>query len=212
MRIINMTPSQQIKHYTDMLVRREEMEKQEVDLEKALKRERELSAAKKAARLFSLPFKKRAFKAINDASQVLALTFVFAVLAAFVQFGSVFCAIVDFVYIILFGLFYPFALFYFAAFKSLRIKKFEEKIEKIEKSLSNMTSRKVLEEKIAKIKNDMPETTSSYTSKSSVEDTEWYKEKSDEYYRMYMGYPPKEESSLSSLSTDTTLDLHPGDY
>ena len=73
-------------------------------------------------------------------------------------------------------------------------------------------SKKELEDKIAELKRNMPESKIGYTSNPGVEETEWYKEKSDEYYRMYMGFPPKEESSLSSLSTDATLDMHPGDY
>ena len=53
---------------------------------------------------------------------------------------------------------------------------------------------------------------SSYTTTSDVTSTEYYKEAVDKYYRTYMGFPPKDENKLPDYATDTTLDMHPGDY
>ena len=212
MTIIEKSDSDLLRYYTERLAERVEKENLIREQEKALEGEKTRSAFKKAASLFSFPFKSDAFGALLTAILTLYMTIIFAGCAIFVIIAVVFCALVDFLYIILFGLFYPFALLYFAAFKPLRIRRLGKKLEKTNNSLAHMISKKELEDKIAELKRNMPETKSVYTSNPGVEETEWYKEKSDEYYRMYMGFPPKEESSLSSLSTDATLDMHPGDY
>lgn len=178
---------------------------------KKLADERKLSAFKKAARCFSFPFKEEAFSALWTAARTVMITIIFASCAGFIAVAAMVCGIIDLLYILLFAVAYPFLVLYFLLFKGLRIKCFERKIEKINQQLKSCRSMKTLSKELAECN---PKSTHSYTSSDSsgITSTDYYKEKVDEYYRIYMGYPPKEDKALSDLATDTTLDLHPGDY
>ncbi len=93
---------------------------------------------------------------------------------------------------------------------------YDKKLKKAEKDLAKFNAKEIATEinRISKeIDRYMKSTKSAPNSHpSGVESTDYYKEKVDEYYRLYMNFPPKEEKTLSDLATDTTLDLHPGDY
>lgn len=219
MNISEMSNSSQLKYYEEKLAIREKKENLRDKLEQALDREQNFNAFAKAKKIFSFPFKNEAFGALFDAILFLGATLIFSVCAFFVLWAVLFCAIVDFIYIILFGLAYPFVLLYFAIFKKQRIEKLKKKLNKVKNSLSGMPEKEELQNKIRSLNKtqtsthtDSSNSSASYSSSSGIESTDYYKNKKDEYYRLYMGFPPKEESSLSSLSTDTTLDLHPGDY
>jgi hypothetical protein len=221
MKISEMPTEKQLKHYKELLEKRIATENIKEKLETKLEKEITRNAFKKAGDLFSFPFKKGAFAALLEAILFLGATIIFASCGFFVIWAILFCAIVDFLYIILYGLAYPCMILYFALFKKPRVKSLEKKLKKVKNTLSHMTKKETLQQKIRSLEPKKSESTyssSSYTSSSEITSTsgitstDYYKSKVDEYYRQYMGYPPKDDSSLSSLSTDTTLDLHPGDY
>ena len=208
---------EQLKYYEDKLALRVKKENLLEKQEKALEREECFGAFWHAKRVFSFPFKGGAFAALWTAILALGATLIFSGCAFFVTWAVAFCAIVDLIYAILYGLGYPFIVAYFAIFKKKRIKRLKAKINKTTMSLSQMTPKSELKQKIRELNKNNTTERNSYTgstySTSGITNTEYYKNKKEEYFRQYMGYPPKDEDSgLSSLSTDTTLDLHPGDY
>lgn len=181
-------------------------------IEKRIETENSRSFFKNALCSFSFPFKKGAFRELWYA---LGITFfaVFGLGLPFVLIALIFCALADLAYILLFIVLFPFTCIYFKLFQEKRIERFQKKADKIAQLLEKMTPPTTLNKEINKIKKKL-EPKYTYTSSSSrMRETQYYKDKKDEYYRIYMGYPPKEEKSgLSYLSTDTSLDLHPGDY
>lgn len=199
------------KRLEEAIEKRGKLEGLKKKYQEKLKNEREVSAHKQAARCFSFPFKAEAFSALWTAAHTVMITIIFASCAGFIAVAAMVCAIIDAVYILLFAVAYPFLFLYFLLFKGLRIKCFERKLEKINQQLNSYPSMRTLSRELAECN---PKSTHSYTSSDSsgITSTDYYKEKADEYYRIYMGYPPKEDKPLSDLSTDTTLDLHPGDY
>ena len=94
----------------------------------------------------------------------------------------------------------------------------EGKLEKVRKTLSKGKSsgairREIDErEKVNSSYSSSSSSSSSYTPTSDVTSTDYYKEAVDKYYRVYMGFPPKDDGKLPDYATDTTLDMHPGDY
>lgn len=181
-------------------------------LVKKIEAEKSRSVFKNALSVFSFPFKKRAFSNLNEAL-ISTIFIAFGLVSPFLLIAVIFCALVDLVYMLLYVIFFPFTCLYFLIFKEKRIARFEKKAEKMQRLLEQRTSATQLYKEINKIKKKNEVKYTPTTSSSRMEQTQYYKDKKDEYYRMYMGFPPKEESSgLSYLSTDTTLDLHPGDY
>lgn len=177
-----------------------------VEYENKLKREKNHSCVKKALSLFSFPFGRDAFAGLSETYGLLLVTILFAGCSIFIAIAILFCAIVDFLYIILYGLFFPFACVFYAIFKSVRIKSFEKKIKELSLEVSRYDI-SAIEKQIKEKEKDL----CTYSSSSGVENTDWYKQKSDEYYRLYMNYPPRDDS-LPDYATDVTYDLHPGDY
>ncbi|MBQ3547600.1 MAG: hypothetical protein IJA44_03900 [Clostridia bacterium] len=181
-------------------------------LVKKIEAEKSRSVFKNALSVFSFPFKKRAFSNLNEAL-ISTIFIAYGLVSPFLLIAVIFCALVDLVYMLLYVIFFPFTCLYFLIFKEKRIARFEKKAEKMQRLLEQRTSATQLYKEINKIKKKNEVKYTPTTSSSRMEQTQYYKDKKDEYYRMYMGFPPKEESSgLSYLSTDTTLDLHPGDY
>ena len=169
--------------------------------------------------LFSLPFKVEAFEALNTAMISLICTFIFAVIGCFVGLGAVLCVIADAVYCVLFVPFYPFAVLYLAWFGKRGLALTEKRLAALEKEIGELDIVAVekcvaVREARQRIESERASssTSSSDTSTSGVENTDYYKSKKDEYYRQYMGYPPKDDRPLSDLATDTSLDIDVGDY
>ncbi len=212
--LARMTDYERLQYLKRCLENRTRLTNLEKELSSKLESEKKHSAFKKAGKLFSFPFKKDAFGALFEAFFVVLVSILFAGCTLPILLAVVFCGIVDFLYIIAFGVFYPFAVLYFVIFKAHRIKKFEKKITSTKNELKKCQSADALEKQIkaCEEKRASSSRSSSGSHKSGVENTEWYKKKADEYYRLYMGFPPKDEEGLSSLATDPTLDLHPGDY
>ena len=175
----------------------------------ALTREKEHSAFKKAASLFRFPFGKAAFARIGDASSFLWGTIFFAGVACFVWFGAFLCVIADLVYILLFGVCYPVVLLFYLFFRPLRVRRFSGRLQELEKALRPYDIH-AIERELAELKSVVA-ASRPREKRAGVEDTEWYQEKADEEYRRLMNLPPKKKG-LSNLSTDTTLDMHPGDH
>ena len=149
------------------------------------------SAWKQAAALFSLPFGNDAFGGLASAMGALAATIIFANCTIFIVLAMIFCAIVDVLFLPLFGIFYPFAVIYFWAFKRARIRRFQRRIAEAEREIKKYN--------VAKIQRELAET------QSALHD----------YIRDYDPNPPVTPAppvSLPSYATDVTLDLHPGDY
>lgn len=212
--IAKMTDYEHLQYLKKCLENRTRLTNLEKELSSKLKSEKKHSAFKKAGKLFSFPFKKEAFGALFEAFFVVLVSILFAGCTLPVLLAVVFCVLVDFLYIIAFGVFYPFLVLYFVIFKGHRIKKIEKKIINTKNELEKCPSADVLKKQLEvyEKKHTSSSRSSSGSHKSGVENTEWYKNKADEYYRLYMGFPPKDEDGLSSLATDPTLDLHPGDY
>lgn len=175
---------------------------------KKLQREQNGSIFKKACSLFSFPFGRGAFGALFSAIAVVCATILFANCSFFILIAVIFCGLVDFLYIPLYAVFFPFACLFYLIAKPFRVKRFQKIWKQAEQKLKRCDiqaiEREIAKQKPAGSSCSLPRT-------SGVEQTEWYKNKVDEYYRKYMGFPPKEEN-LSTLATDVTLDLHPGDY
>jgi hypothetical protein len=216
-RVVDMSNGEKVRYYKEKLDHRIKSENLLKRYKEALEREKSLSAHRKVKRVFSFPFKGGAFAALWDAILFLGATLIFASCGFFVLWAIIFCALVDFIYMVAFGLGYPFILAYFVIFKNARIKALEKKINKTRKHLSSIMKKEEIKTKLSDAEKALNSsqysyTVSSYSSTSGIESTEYYKAKTDEYFRAYMGQPPKDDNSLSSLSTDTTLDMHPGDY
>ncbi|MBQ8173958.1 MAG: hypothetical protein IJ009_00985 [Clostridia bacterium] len=189
-----------------------------------LAREGKLNAFKKTASLFSFPFKGHVFSDMFSTALSLILTFIFSVIGSFVLLGIILCAIVDFLYILLYGVFFPFACLYYAVFGPLRRRHFTRKIARAEKKLARYDL-PTLRGRIAACERAMADIVSAekaaceaerahepYVPRpTGVEQTEWYQNKVDDEYRRLMGLPPR-DNSLPAYATDVTLDLHPGDY
>ena len=197
----------------------------EVLTQEKKKLEKKLKVQKKnpflrAFGLFSLPFKAGAFEALGGAMLYLFFTFIFSVVACFVGLGAVLCVIADAVYCVLFVPFYPFAVLYLALFGKKSLARTQSRLAEVEKEIGmvdivavekGVAARKERENKMHARESGHAES-SSHTSTSGVESTDYYKSKKDEYYRQYMGFPPKDERPLSDLATDTALDIDVGDY
>ena len=205
----------------EKLEKRVELENKREKYKKKIKEEQTLSAFKKAKGAFSLPFKKSAFENLVMAMITLLCTIIFASCSGAIVIAMLFCAVVDVLYVPLYFVFFPFLMLYFIVFKGLRIKILEGKLEKVRKTLSKGKSSKALRREIEECEkvNSSHSSSSSYSSSSysntpssDVTSTEYYKEAVDKYYRTYMGFPPKDENKLPDYATDTTLDMHPGDY
>ena len=210
-----------IRRLEEQLNKRTELENLKKKQLDRLEKEKNLSAYKKAIGGFSLPFKKKAFESLVEAMLFLLFTFVFSGCTFFVLIAILFCAVVDAVYSVLFGIAYPFLVIYIALFKKQRIKVCELKLDKTKKKLYRIPSYEKINNKIKEyereIRREKRKASSTRNDRpiiitDNVKNTDYYKEKTDEYYRIYMGFPPKEESSLSSLATDTSLDIDVGDY
>lgn len=148
MEISEMPIEKQLKHYKELLEKRIATENIKEKLETKLEKEITRNAFKKAGDLFSFPFKKGAFAALLEAILFLGATIIFAGCGFFVIWAILFCAIVDFLYIILYGLAYPCMILYFALFKKTRVKSLEKKLKKVENTLSHMTEKETLQKKI----------------------------------------------------------------
>ena len=159
---------------------------------KALKRETDKNALQRAASLFSFPFGKEAFGTLFSAIGSLTITIIFANCAIFVVLAVIFCAIVDVLFLPLFGIFYPFAVLYFLLFKRARIRCFKKRIAQAEREIKQYDIVKLQRELVAE------------------------ERALDEYIRDYdpnpTPTPPVTPVSLPSYATDVTLDIHPGDY
>ena len=182
-----------------------------------IEKEKNISAFKKAWGFFSWPFDGEKISSLIEFIPAVIATVLFAGASVLLGFAALFCAIVDLVWLLIFCVLYPFILLYCAIFKAPRIKRMEKKLKETETELKELPSLDALKNELKLYSNGSSSSSSYLLSSDSpcvsddVKNTDWYKQKKDEYFRFYMGYPPKEEH-LSDLATDTTLDLHPGDY
>ena len=193
------------------LAKRVKLENKREKYNKKLKNEETLTAFQKVKKAFSFPFKKDAFGDMLSAMLVVLCSIIFASCTGFIAIAIVFCALVDALYIPLYGISYPFLLLYFFIFKGLRIKILDAKLRKVREKLSSGKSSKALKREIAQLEKTPYRTTSG--SSSNIRDTEYFKAKSQEYFDGYMGTNTDNGgSNLPDYATDTTLDLHPGGY
>ena len=205
---------------TEKLDKRIKLENTREKYKTKIKKEQSHTAFEKAKAAFDIPFKQEAFEKLLTAMLAMIVTIIFASCSGAMVIAMLFCAIVDVLYLAFYVIAFPFILLYFAVFKGARIKRLERKlnkvIEKLSKGKSSSALKKELAECEARIKSNSSSSSSSsstsYSSSSGITDTEYYKEAVDRYYRTYMGFPPKEGDSLPDRATDTTLDMHPGDY
>lgn len=166
----------------------------------------------RAAALFRFPFGGNAFSAMWDACLFLGATLIFATVASFVVLGMLICLILNGIYTVLFGLCYPLFVLFYLAFGGAISARTEARLSAVEGKLKKIDMI-AIEREIALRERKSRSADSSYKpSSSGVENTEYYKEQKDKYYRQYMGFPPKEEKGLSDLATDTALDIDVGDY
>ena len=164
-----------------------------------------------AVSLFCFPFNANAFSAMWEAALFLLCTLIFASVASFVGLGIVLCAILDGLYAVLFFVAYPFIALFLLCFGGAIARRTEKRLMAVEKKIKALDIISV-EREIALRERETHREASSDRPSSGIENTDYYKEQKDKYYRQYMGFPPKDDKPLSDLATDPTLDLHPGDY
>ena len=204
---------------TEKLDKRIKLENTRKKYKTKIKKEQSRTAFEKAKATFSIPFTREAFDKLLTAMLAMIVTIIFASCSGTMVIAMLFCAIVDVLYLAFYVIAFPFILLYFAVFKGARIKSLERKLKKVNEKLSKGKSSSALKKELAECEariksssSSSSSTSTSYSSSSGITDTEYYKEAVDRYYRTYMGFPPKEGDSLPDRATDTTLDMHPGDY
>ena len=143
-----MNDEQYLKYLKRCLEDRVSAENEKKRLTKRLEREKTVSAFKKAAGLFSVPFKGEAFASLFEAMLTLLCTILFAGCNFLLIIAVIFCAVVDVLYTVLFGIFYPFAVLYFALFKGMRVKRLEKKLRNAEFKLRMCMDETVLKQKL----------------------------------------------------------------
>ena len=187
------------------------------DCESSLKREREVSPFKRAAALFSFPFKQGAFAAIGECAFSALCTIIFAGVASVIMLGALFCAIVDFVWMLLFWVLYPVLVLLLFIIHPVRLWLLKAKKRALDAEMKEfdpaaLTAEvKAVERELDRARKAERDAEPYVPRTSGVEETEWYKNKVDDEYRRLMGLPPR-DNSLPAYATDVTLDMHPGDY
>ena len=187
------------------------------DCESSLKRETEVSPFKRAAALFSFPFKQGAFAAIGECAFGALCTIIFAGCAGVILLGALLCAIVDFVWMVLFWVFYPVLVLLLLIIHPVRLGVLRARSRALAKEMKEFDPAalaaevKATEKKLEAARRAERDAEPYVPRTSGVEQTEWYKQKVDDEYRRLMGLPPR-DNSLPAYATDVTLDLHPGDY
>ena len=205
-----LTPEQKLREY-------EQYKSKESELQNKLDRTNSTAAPRRAARLFRLPFGKNALGAMWEAASFLGLTFIFAGVGALIGIGIFLCLIVDAVWSVIFWVLYPVMLLFVILLHPLRVASLKHRLAKVEEELSSLNLeeiRKEIRDKKEREEKERAEreTTTHYVPMSSgVTETDYYKARVDDEYRRLMNLPPRDDS-LPSYATDTSLDLHPGDY
>ena len=204
------TPEQRLEKYNFL-------SEKKAALENKLRRSQSTSAPRRAAELFRLPFGKNALAAMWEASSFLGLTFIFAGVGALVGVGILLCLIIDAVWAVIFWALYPITLLFVILLHPVRVAALKHRLAKAEKALSTLDLKeiqKAIKDKKEKEERERAERESTYhyiPISDAVKETDYYKNKVDEEYRRLMNLPPRDDS-LPSYATDTSLDLHPGDY
>jgi len=154
----------------------------------------------KAKNLFFLPFNKDAFSTLFQTAVTLLLTFVFSGISPIIFLSIVFCAIIDVAYVVVYVALFPLILVFCFAMKPVKIAHYNASIRKTEKLLVKYDIYKINDE-INKLRDGIKE----YERSLPIGDSD-----ADD---IPVIVPQNGTNSpLSPLSTDTTLDLHPGDY
>lgn len=168
-----------------------------------LGREKGRSAARKAADLFSFPFKGDFLSDMFSTATAMILSFILSVIGGFVLLGILLFALIDLLYILLFGVFYPFALLYFALFGSLRAAIYASRVRRYEKALAELDAPAV-KRRVRELERELKDI-------YEAEEREWRATHPEEP-PTFTPPPVPQPPILGPLSTDPTLDLHPGDY
>ena len=209
----SLTPEQRLEKYNSLSGKK-------AALENKLDRTNSTAAPRRAAELFRLPFGKKALGAMWEASSFLGLTFIFAGVGALVGVGILLCLIIDAVWAVIFWALYPITLLFVILLHPVRVAALKHRLAKAEKALLTLDLEEIQKaikdkkEKEERERAERAERESTYhyiPISDAVKETDYYKNKVDEEYRRLMNLPPRDDS-LPSYATDTSLDLHPGDY
>ena len=214
----------------DLEKRKKEYEKLKSDLsisEQELAREEKRSALAKVFHNMWFPFSADTIGTVFSTAFTLLITIFAAGAVPFVLIGGVLCVIVNIVWAVLYVVLSPIIAIFIAIRKPIRVKKYKSYCDMYRYRIENFdidglnASIGKCDRRIYTIERDNPDFSDKYEGKGnnhiiisdSVKETEFYKEAYDKHFRIYMGFPPKDEkNTLPDYATDVTLDLHPGDY
>ena len=205
-----LTPEEKLEKYN-------RLSKKKDAIQRRLKYSESRKAPARVARLFRLPFGKEAFEAMWEAIIFLYCTILLAGVGSLVGLGIVLAAIADVLWTLIFWPLYPVILLACLIAHPLHVVAWNRSLKKVQQEISALNIgrvRKQLQEKKEKEERERAArrtTSPSVSISSGVTETDYYKRKVEEEYRRLMNLPPIDDS-LPSYATDTSLDLHPGDY